>query len=191
KSPLVVTSARLAYHGLRGLMRSFSADLPVKRSQVHLTSVAVKGLPSCHLTPLRNGRVNSVPSSFQFQPVASSGTIACMLFFGSSCLNRTRLLKIPMPGRLAATVDSSCTDRLAGLSKCGTRRIPPDFWASTGWNANSIPAVANAPKSRLIPFLPFNTSLTPAFLPVTGDPLGHRARSQRRDHAWKFDCRLL
>ena len=60
--------------------RSFSADLPVSRSQVHLTSLAVNGLPSCHLTPWRNGRVCSVPSSFHDQPVARSGTIDAMLF---------------------------------------------------------------------------------------------------------------
>ena len=41
----------VAYQDLRGLRRSFSLDLPVSRSQVHLTSLAVKGLPSCHLTP--------------------------------------------------------------------------------------------------------------------------------------------
>src|SRR5215831_10534284 len=32
-------------------MRSFSLVLPCSSSQVHLTSRAVKGLPSCHLTP--------------------------------------------------------------------------------------------------------------------------------------------
>jgi hypothetical protein len=30
---------------------------------VHFTSFAVKGLPSCHLTPRRSGKRNSVPSS--------------------------------------------------------------------------------------------------------------------------------
>ena len=56
-------------------MRSFSLDLPCSRSQVHLTSLAVNGLPSCHLTPWRNGKVSSVPSSLHDQPVARSGTI--------------------------------------------------------------------------------------------------------------------
>jgi hypothetical protein len=51
---LALTSARLRYHDLRGLRRGLSVDLPVKRSQVHLTSLAVNGLPSCHLTPSRN-----------------------------------------------------------------------------------------------------------------------------------------
>src|ERR1700732_5087781 len=79
-SPFVVTSARLRYHDLRGLTRSLSFDLPSSRSQVHLTSAAVKGLPSCHLTPRRNGKVSWVPSSLHDQPVARSGTTELRLF---------------------------------------------------------------------------------------------------------------
>jgi citrate lyase subunit beta/citryl-CoA lyase len=37
-------------------MRSFSLALPISRSTVHLTSAAVKGLPSCHLTLCRRGK---------------------------------------------------------------------------------------------------------------------------------------
>ena len=44
-------------------MRSLSLPVPISRSQVHLTSAAVKGLPSCHLTPWRSGKVSSLPSS--------------------------------------------------------------------------------------------------------------------------------
>ena len=69
------TSARLLYQALRGLTRSFSALLPCTRSQVHLTSAAVNGLPSCHLTPWRRWKVSSVPSSSHDQSVARSGTI--------------------------------------------------------------------------------------------------------------------
>src|SRR5689334_23380329 len=50
-SLLGITSSRLRYQDLRGLTRNFSVDLPVIRSQVHLTSAAVNGFPSCHLTP--------------------------------------------------------------------------------------------------------------------------------------------
>ena len=57
-----------------------SLALPLRRSQVHLTSWAVNSLPSCHLTPWRSGKVSSVPSSFQDQLVANSGTIDPMLF---------------------------------------------------------------------------------------------------------------
>src|SRR6516165_6133391 len=46
------------FYDLRGLRRRFSADLPVSRSQVHFTSLAMNGLPSCRLTPWRNGKVS-------------------------------------------------------------------------------------------------------------------------------------
>src|SRR5262249_18841170 len=114
----------------RGLMRSFSLVLPISRSTVHLTSAAVKGLPSCHLTSCRNGKVSSVPSSFQAQPVARSGTIERREFCGTSCLKITRLLNTPAIGRLTSCVDSSSGDMLAGLSKCPIFRMPPGFWAA-------------------------------------------------------------
>src|SRR5215471_2094546 len=139
---MAVTSSRLLYQVLRGLTRSFSADLPVNKSQVHLTSLAVNGLPSCHLTPWRNGRVSSVSSSFHDQPVARSGTMDAMLFCATSCLYMTRLLKTPIIGRLTAPVASSCIDMLAGLSKCDIRRIPPCFCA----NAASLTDVARSSK---------------------------------------------
>src|SRR6516164_1712588 len=59
-SPFATTSSRLRYQALRGLSRNFSGDLPVSRSQVHLISAAVKGLPSCHLTPCRSLKVSLV-----------------------------------------------------------------------------------------------------------------------------------
>src|SRR6266850_1809142 len=121
----MVTSSRLRYHDLRGLIRSLSLALPVSRSQVHLTSLAVKGLPSCHLTPWRSGNVSSVPSSFHDQLVARSGITDCMLVCGTSCLYMTRLLNTPIIGRKDATVDSSRIDMLAGLSKWDSFRTPP------------------------------------------------------------------
>src|ERR1700731_4257669 len=54
-------------------MRSFSCDLPRRRSQVHCTSLAVKGLPSCHFTPSRSLKVSRVSSSLHDQLVASCG----------------------------------------------------------------------------------------------------------------------
>src|SRR6266852_4230007 len=98
---VVVTSSRLRYHALRGLRRSFSFALPSSRSKVHLTSAAVNGLPSCHLTPWRRLKVSSVPSSLHDQPVARSGSIDLRLFCGSSCLYMTRLLKTPIIGTTA------------------------------------------------------------------------------------------
>jgi hypothetical protein len=98
-------------------MRGWSLASPVKRSQVHLTSRAVNSCPSCHLTPLRSLNVSSVPSSFQVQLVAQSGTIDCGLFCATCWSNITRLLKTLIVGRFAASVDSSSIDIEAGLSK--------------------------------------------------------------------------
>ena len=83
---------------------------------MHLTSAAVNGLPSCHLTPWRNLKVSSVPSSLHDQLVAKSGTIDFMLFWGSSCLYMTRLLNTPIIGTTVEYVASSRIDMLAGLS---------------------------------------------------------------------------
>jgi len=86
------------------------------------------------------------------------GTIDLRVFCGSSCLKMTRLLNTPIIGRLVASVDSSSIDMLAGLSKWPIRNMPPDFCAIAGpaasKTASSGPAVANAPRLRLIsPFL--------------------------------------
>ena len=50
-SPFTVTSARFWYQIARGFFRKASLSLPVSLSNVHLTSCAVNGFPSCHLTP--------------------------------------------------------------------------------------------------------------------------------------------
>src|SRR6202158_3080507 len=122
-------SSRLRYHALRGLSRSFSLPLPSSRSQVHLTSAEVNGLPSCHLTPWRNLNVSSLASSLQAHSVARSGTIVSGLFCATCWSYITRLLKTPIIGRNAAPVASSCSDMLAGLSKNEILRMPPDFCA--------------------------------------------------------------
>src|SRR5712691_11543206 len=147
-SPLVVTSARFAYQDLRGLRRSLSLALPVSKSHVHLTSAAVKGLPSCHLTPCRNGMVSSVPSSFHSQLVARSGTIDLRVFCGSSCLTMTRLLNTPIIGRSVAAVASSCGDMLAGLSKWDIFKTPLGFCAWVAPAANTATTTATAAASR-------------------------------------------
>src|SRR5215469_15862321 len=110
-------------------MRSFSLPTPISRSQVHLTSAAVNGLPSCHLTPWRKGKVSSLPSSLHAQLVARSGTIEPGLFCATCWSYMTRLLNTPIIGRNAAPVASSCSDMLAGLSKKEILRTPPDFCA--------------------------------------------------------------
>src|SRR5580704_2624711 len=176
-------------------MRSFSAALPLNRSQVHLTSRAVNGSPSCHLTPWRSGKVSSVPSSFEDQLVARSGTIDLMLFCGTSCLYITRLLKTPIIGRSAAAVDSSRSDMLAGLSKWEILRIPPVFWAKAASAAvsasDSAPAAASTRRSRFISNLLFeDTGLGPPLHPcwpvywalAARNSVGRLPQFERGDH---------
>src|SRR5437868_5641090 len=120
-------SLTLLYQDLRGLMRSFSADLPCSSSHVHLTSAAVNGLPSCHLTPRRSLKVSSVPSSLHDQSVARSGTIDCRLTCGTCWSNMIRLLKTPIIGISPTIVGSSSIDMFGGLAVRYTRRMPPAF----------------------------------------------------------------
>src|SRR5262249_38344142 len=140
----MVTSLRLRYHDLRGLRRSFSLDWPVSRSQVHLTSLAVNGSPSCHLTPSRNKKVSWVPSSLQDQAVARSGMIDCMLFCFACWSNITRLLNMPIAARAGFASTSSCIDKLGGESSRCTRKMPPDFCACAPSFADSAAASAHA-----------------------------------------------
>src|SRR5207302_9560004 len=107
----------LLYQDLRGLSRSFSLDLPVSISQVHLTSLAVKGLPSCHLTSWRKSKVSCFPSSLVDLSVARSGTIVERLFCATCWSYMTRLLNTPIIGISVELVPSSPIDLLAGLSR--------------------------------------------------------------------------
>src|SRR5271157_3984721 len=141
-SPFVTTSSRLRYQALRGLTRNFSAAVPLIRSQVHLTSLAVNGLPSCHLTPGRNLKVSSLPSSLHDQLRARSGTIDSRLFCGTCWSNMTRLLNTPIIGPSTAIVDSSWSDTLARLVPSGILRTPPGFCARAG---SHIDRTASAP----------------------------------------------
>src|SRR5215471_8039838 len=132
KSPSVTTSSRLRYQALRGLRRNFCSAFPWSRSQVHLTSFAVNGLPSCHVTPWRNLKVSSLPSSLHDHEVARSGTIDLRLVWAMLWSYITRLLKTPIIGPWPAIVASSWIDMLAGLSKKYILSTPPGFWAKTG-----------------------------------------------------------
>src|SRR5690348_18309123 len=127
-----MTSSRLRYQDLRGLTRNFSVDLPVIRSQVHLTSAAVNGLPSCHSTPSRSLKVSSFPSSLHDQLEARSETIELRVFCGTCWSNITRLLNTPIIGPSTTIVDSSWIDTLAMLVPSGILRTPPDFSAKAG-----------------------------------------------------------
>ena len=84
--------------------------------QVHCTSFAVNGLPSCHFTPWRSLKVSFVLLSSHDQLSARSGTIVSMLSFGFIWSNITRLLNTAMNGPVADTVASSSSEALGGLS---------------------------------------------------------------------------
>src|ERR1700757_4454773 len=139
-----MTSSRLRYQDLRGLTRNFSVDLPVIRSQVHLTSAAVNGLPSCHLTPSRSLKVSSFPSSLHDQLEAKSETIELRVFCGTCWSNITRLLNTPIIGPSTTIVDSSWIDTLAMLVPSGILRTPPDFCAKAGSLAHRPPSAPHA-----------------------------------------------
>src|SRR6516162_8308575 len=150
----MVTASRLRYQDFRGLTRSFSLVFPVSKSHVHTTSLAVKGLPSCHRTLWRNGNVRSVPSSFHDQPVARSGPIESRLFCFTCWSNMSRLLNTPIIGPSATNVASSWIDMLAGLSGLYIFKMPPGFWAEAGAPAATTrsngAAIAHAPRYRII-----------------------------------------
>src|ERR1700724_2220867 len=119
-------------------MRSFSLDLLVSKSQVHTTSFAVNGLPSCHLTPSRSRNVSCVLSSSHDHSLARSGTIDCRPLCGTSCLYITRLLNTPIAGPWPAIVASSWIDMLAGLSKKKLFTHPPAFCANAYWAPETV-----------------------------------------------------
>src|SRR5258708_31393989 len=98
-------------------------------SQVHLTSLAVKGCPSCHLTPWRSLKVSAVLSSSHDHSVARSGTIVFRLVCGTCWSYITRLLKTPCIGPWDAMVASSWIDIEAGLSEKYILRVPTGFCA--------------------------------------------------------------
>src|SRR5438876_11277142 len=106
-SPLTVTSVTFSYQSLRGFFRNLSSDFPISLSQVHFTSLAEKGFPSCHFTPSRKANVSLVLSSFQDQLVSRSGTIVSRLFCALCWSYITRLLKTGIIGTLVENVASS------------------------------------------------------------------------------------
>ena len=113
-------SLRLLYQILRGFLRmrsDFSSTLPISASQVHFTSSAENGLPSCHFTPLRSLKVSLVWSGLYDQLSARSGTILSGLLVFSLGSNITRLLNTAMNGWTTEIVASSWIEALGGLSR--------------------------------------------------------------------------
>src|SRR4029078_6764480 len=82
RSPLVVISVTFSHQSLRGFLRNLSSPLPCNRSNVHFTSFAVNGFPSCHLTPECSLKVSARLSALHDQLSARSGLIVPMLFWG-------------------------------------------------------------------------------------------------------------
>src|SRR3546814_21017080 len=80
----------MLYQAARGLKRSFLPSRPATRSQVHFTSAAVQGSPSCHLTPSRSLKVSFVRSSFHDQLSARYGRIVSRLLRRPSWWSTTR-----------------------------------------------------------------------------------------------------
>src|SRR5579862_753446 len=160
KSPFVVTSVTFSYQVLRGFLRNFALDLSITMSKVHFTSLAVKGLPSCHLTPSRSLNVSFVLSALQDQLVARSGTMESMLFCATSCLYITRLLNTPMNGMLVEYVASSWIEALAGLSRWYIFRMPPCFCAKAAPAKENVHhSASNAAPDRRFPFMAVSSSL--------------------------------
>src|SRR5262249_59284602 len=93
-SALTTTSSRLPYQALRGLTRRLSPllPLPARRSQVHLTSRAVNGLPSCHLTPERSLKLRRGPPPPPPPPVPGSGAARLPPPFGPARAHIPRML---------------------------------------------------------------------------------------------------
>ena len=117
RSPLTVMSLTLAYQSLRGFLRNFCSETPRSMSQVHLTSFAVNGWPSCHFTPSRSLKVSAVLSALHDQLVARSGTIVASLFCSLCWSYTTRLLKIGIAGTLVENVASSWIEMPPGVSR--------------------------------------------------------------------------
>src|SRR5450432_3915114 len=113
----MLTSCSLEYQTLRGLRwKSVVSPLPISIRQVHCTSFAVNGLPSCHLTPCRSLKVSFVFVESHDQLSARSGITVSMLSCTLAGSNITRLLNTAENGVTDAIVDSSSKDVLGGLS---------------------------------------------------------------------------
>src|ERR1700761_7413330 len=114
----MLTSCSLLYQTLRGLRWKSAAasPLPISIRQVHCTSLAVNGLPSCQVTPCRSLKVSLVLVGSQDQLSARSGITVSRLSWVLAGSNTTRLLNTAANGITEAIGDSSSSDVLGGLS---------------------------------------------------------------------------
>ena len=97
-------------------MKSWVSPLPMIIRQVHCTSLAVKGWPSCHFTPCRSLKVSFVFVASHDQLSARSGITVSRLSCGLAGSNITRLLNTAENGITEAMVDSSISEVEGGLS---------------------------------------------------------------------------
>ena len=113
----MLTSCSFVYQTLRGLrLKSCVSPLPISIRQVHCTSFAVNGWPSCHFTPCRSLKVSLVLVASHDQLSARSGMTVSMLSCALAGSNTTRLLKTAANGITEAMVDSSSSEVEGGLS---------------------------------------------------------------------------
>src|SRR5215468_3021620 len=113
----MLTSFSFVYQTLRGLrLKSCVSALPISMRQVHCTSLAVKGWPSCHFTPCRSLKVSFVFVESHDQLSARSGMTVSRLSCGFAGSNTTRLLNTAANGITDAMVDSSSREVEGGLS---------------------------------------------------------------------------
>src|SRR6267143_4097605 len=95
----MVTSCSFLYQIRRGFrLKSATSLLPISIRQVHCTSFAVNGWPSCHFTPCRSLKVSLVLVWSQDQLSARSGTTLSRLSWTLEGSNTTRLLKTAING---------------------------------------------------------------------------------------------
>src|SRR3954469_14283806 len=112
----MVTSCSFEYQTRRGFLRkSCTSPLPISMRQVHCTSLAVNGWPSCHFTPWRSLNVNLVLVASHDQLSARSGITVSRLSCALAGSNVTRLLNTAANGITDAMVDSSSSEVLGGL----------------------------------------------------------------------------
>jgi len=104
------------------------AALPVSRSQVHLTSAAVKGFSVMPFDALAAAErsVRCRPRSMTTQsPDRARSTLG---WFAARPAIHNKIVETPIIGRLTAAVDSSCIDIEAGLSKMRHPQCPARLW---------------------------------------------------------------
>src|SRR3979409_1351186 len=104
----MLISLSLVYQTFRGLrLKSVDSPLPISIRQVHCTSLAVNGWPSCHFTPCLSLKVSFVLVESHDQLSARSGITVSRLSCVLAGSNTTRLLNTAANGITDAMVASS------------------------------------------------------------------------------------